>query len=95
MMYRRFVDSLKLTHHETGIAVVVERQGRRDSWATMRDRAIRILKAKLWAHKYGMNTELAKTYHTSAWGTWTKDHRTGERRMNEFLGMKIKEGGEQ
>lgn len=85
---RRFV---RLTHHETGIVVEV------DAWATgtrsmhkLVQTAKRILAAKIAAHRRGQypprEGDRVRTYHTSPYGTWTKEHRSGVRVDGVFLG---------
>lgn len=80
-------DAVRLTHHDTGISVTVER---RKSWHEAVQRAERILRAKIFAHRRGLTTDQqVKTYHTSGWGTWTKDHRLGLRVNGVFMGHEI------
>ena len=77
-----------LTHKPTGIEVEL---GNGD--AALRTRAdllikaSRILRARVWAaeHPSRVFTDRVRTYHTSPWGTWTKDHRTGKRHDGMFL----------
>ncbi len=83
-MWPRVPRAVRLTHHETGIEATVESTSL--PWHKMIANAKRILAARVWAAKNGMNKERIKTYHQSPMGTWTKDHRTGERVDGLFLG---------
>ena len=77
---------IKLTHNPTGIEVVL---GNGDANTRKRGellvKASRILRARVWAHDNGLPTDRVRTYHTSHIGTWTKDHRSGERHDGKFL----------
>ena len=77
---------VRITHVETGITAECWEH---KSWHKNAAVALRMLRARLWAHYHPVETEVIKTYHTSGWGTWTKDHRCGTRINGLFMGKSI------
>lgn len=94
-MFRHSTRAIRLTHIETGISVTVDDYAIGNvGWHKMLLVAKRILACRVWAHRNGVKYDefdRVRTYHTSPYGTWTKDHRTGERTHGVFLGMTITE----
>lgn len=77
---------VRVTHLATGITA--ECWGHK-SWHKNEAVALRLLRARLWAHTHPIETETIKTYHTSPRGTWTKDHRCGTIIKGLFMGEVI------
>ena len=80
--------SVRLTHSRTGIVVeLCACQTGISSWAELQERALRIMRARLFARQRGVSLtcDRVRTYHNSSYGAWIKDHRTGERFEGLFL----------